>query len=765
MKKHASKLSLIILFIAALWGFYDLSPSSVKSSQTIREFSIDNALVHIKEISLKPHYVGTKAHKTVQNYIVQELKELGLKPTIQTQTIVNKKWFAGTTVENIVVKINGLEKGKSLLLLSHYDSSPHSSLGASDAGSGVATILEGLRAYLAKNKTPKNDIIILISDAEELGLLGAKAFVQYHPWAKDIGLVLNFEARGSGGPSYMLLETNGKNSKLISEFINANPSYPTSNSLLYSIYKKLPNDTDLTVFREIGDINGFNFAFIDDHFDYHTAQDSYIRLDKTTLAHQADYLMNSLNYFSESDIKNLQSDKDLIYVNFPFIKILTYPFSWVMPLFIIAVILLLIEVFIGLLLNKIQLKNILTGFIPSSLSVILCGGISYILWKFILLIHPSYNDILQGFTYNGYWYIAAFMCLNSWICLFIYKKFTKQNSLANLLIAPLILWLIVNFLIQGDFKGAGFFIIPVFITEIILAATLFLNREHKNYSIFFGIISIPTIYIFAPLIKLFPAGLGLKALFVSAILLALVFGLLLPILNESKVRNMLIKLLGFLSIIFFGVATISCEFDINNRKPNSLVYVQNISDSSSYWGTYNTVLDSYISQKIDEKDRTLNIKNAETKSKYNTKFKYAVKAKNISIETSKIFRNIDTIINNNRILKFTITPTRKINKYELSLKDSLYFNHLVVNDIPVNEGGYFSIKTGTFLVFHMSNADKNLQIEFSIPKKMNPTILLNEISYDLLDNKLMELAPRSENMIPMPFVTNDAIISTQKIEF
>ena len=60
------------------------------------------------------------------------------------------------------------------------------------------TILEGVRAYLALNKTPKNDIIILFSDAEELGLLGAQAFVEHHPWAKNIGLVLNFEARGSG---------------------------------------------------------------------------------------------------------------------------------------------------------------------------------------------------------------------------------------------------------------------------------------------------------------------------------------------------------------------------------------------------------------------------------------------------------------------------------------------------------------------------------------------------------------------------------------
>jgi hypothetical protein len=436
-----------------------------------------------------------------------------------------------------------------------------------------------------------------------------------------------------------------------------------------------------------------------------------------------------------------------------------------MPLYIIAGIILLLLLLFGIVLNKIQPKKLLAGFIPSTLSIVLCGGVSYLLWKLILLIHPSYNDMLQGFTYNGYWYIAAFVSLNSWICFFIYKKFTQKNTITNLLIAPITLWMIINFFIQGDFKGAGFFIIPVFIAEIILVVSIFLKPIDKNYSIFFGLVSIPTIYIFAPLIKLFPVGLGLKAIFISGVLLALIFGLLLPVLNSSNARNTFTKLAGVLTIIFFSIATMYSGFDIDNRKPNSLVYVQNTLDSTSYWGTYNTVLDAYVSQKIGEDNPSIKIKNAETKSKYNSKFTYAVKAENIPIKTSEITKDLDTIIDNKRILKFTIKPTRKINKYELSLRDSLYFNHLFVNDIPVNEGKYFSINKGTFLVYHMANADEKLQIEISIPKKEKPIIFLNEISYDLLDNPLLKVSPRSKNMMPMPFVTNDAIITIQKILF
>ncbi|MDD7915648.1 M20/M25/M40 family metallo-hydrolase [Polaribacter ponticola] len=545
MKRVSSILSILIVLGVIYWSFYELKPSLQKEKPLeATEFSISNALHHLKKISQNEHYVGSKEHKRVQQYIVNELNKMGFETKIQTQTAVNKKWFAATTAENIIARIKGSENGKALLLLSHYDSNPHSSLGASDAGSGVVTILEGVRAFLAKNETPKNDIIILISDAEELGLLGAQAFVDAHPWKKDIGLVLNFEARGSGGPSYMLMETNGKNSKLLSEFLAAKPNFPVANSLMYSVYKKLPNDTDLTVFRQDANINGFNFAFIGDHFDYHTAQDTYKRLDRETLLQQADYLTTSLNYFANSNLENLNSEEDYVYVNFPFSSLLTYSFSYVKPMLIIAIVLYLILLFFGFSLGKISIKKSLKGFIPYLISLVLCGAISLGLWKLLLLIHPQYQDILHGFTYNGYTYIIAFVFLNLWILLKTYQYFSKEEKEVDLLIAPLFIWILLNSIIAFYLKGAGFFIIPVYSALLVLAISIFMNLEAKSKRILFTLLSIPVIYIFAPLIKMFPVGLGLKNLFISGIIIALIFGLMIFTFHQKN-RNGFLNYAGF----------------------------------------------------------------------------------------------------------------------------------------------------------------------------------------------------------------------------
>ena len=130
--------------------------------------------------------------------------------------------------------------------------------GAGDNASGVAVVLETLRAIKAGPLLDR-DVIVLIDDGEEAGLLGANLFVDEHPWATDVGVVLNFDARGVSGPSIMF-ETSDKNGWLIHQFAIASPR-PVATSVSMDVYRIMPNDTDLTVFKRAG-FAGLNFAFV-----------------------------------------------------------------------------------------------------------------------------------------------------------------------------------------------------------------------------------------------------------------------------------------------------------------------------------------------------------------------------------------------------------------------------------------------------------------------------------------------------------------------
>ncbi|MBL4939825.1 MAG: M28 family peptidase [Lutibacter sp.] len=769
LKKYAQVISVLVIIATVYYSFYGLTPTEKKAAITQKtEFSITNALTHLKEITKKPHFTGSPEHKVVRDYIVSELEKLGLQVEIPAQIAVNKKWRAATNTKNILARIKGSETGKALLLLSHYDSNPHSSLGASDAGSGVVVILEGIRAFLAQHKQPKNDIIICISDAEELGLLGANAFVNHHRWAKDVGLVLNFEARGSGGPSYLLLETTGGNKKLIEAFQHADTPYPVGNSLMYSIYKMLPNDTDLTVFREDGNIEGYNFAFIGDHFDYHTAQDSYERMDIKSLKHQASYLVATLDYFSMNKLDDLKAEGDYVYFNFPYVGLVFYPFSWAVPMFIACVVFFLGLLVVGISKKKLTIQGILKGFVPFLLSLVSTSIIAIFGWKLLLKIHPQYHDILHGFTYNGYYYIAAFTVITLAICCWFYSGFFNKRTNQDLLIAPLFFWLLISGGAAFYLKGAAFFILPVIMLLLVLSILIFLKNS-KNTLFIFTFLSIPAILIFAPLVKMFPVGLGLKMLVISTVFTVLLFGLLVPVFQQYKKLKRMANALLIFGIFMMIIATIFAGYSDTRKQPNSMLYVFDATKNEAYWASYNSEIDEFTKQFLGENPTKGNFDKNTIASKYKTSIKLYAKAEIFNFEKPIIQLVLDTIINNNRKIHLHIVSVRNAHKIEVLSKMPIKFKSIKVNGEGVKNKSasdyVLSIHHGTILSYFITEENEAIDLEFIVDKNQQFDIDILEAKYDLFTNPQFKSTPRSSIMMPMPFVLNDASIIKTSIKF
>lgn len=275
---------------------------------------------HVSVIAQMPHPIGSAANREVRDYIVAYFESLGLETEVQTTTVVYRHptRSGGATVigfvENIIARLPGRLHSQAgalddLVVMGHYDSRPLTP-GAGDDASATASIMEAARIMVAA-PAPAHDVIFLITDGEEMGLLGAQSFFRQHPAAQRVGLVLNFEARGSYGASSMF-ETSKNNAWLIDRLIESAPDLLAS-SLSYEIYRKMPNDTDMSISKGEG-IPGLNFGFVAGLSDYHAMTDSLENLDMNTLAQQANYVLATARHFA--DLENWEgSEGDLTYFN------------------------------------------------------------------------------------------------------------------------------------------------------------------------------------------------------------------------------------------------------------------------------------------------------------------------------------------------------------------------------------------------------------------------------------------------------------------
>jgi len=166
----------------------------------------------------------------------------------------------------------------AVALMAHHDT-VWGSPGAADDTTGVASLLEVVRAVKAGG-TPPRDLIVLITDGEEMGLDGARQFFTADPLHRRVGALINVEARGGGGRT-TLFETSANNGAAIALAAGA-VRRPAGSSLAVFIYKVLPNDTDLSMALGLP-YTAYNYAFIGRPWLYHSPKATPGALDQGSL--------------------------------------------------------------------------------------------------------------------------------------------------------------------------------------------------------------------------------------------------------------------------------------------------------------------------------------------------------------------------------------------------------------------------------------------------------------------------------------------------
>lgn len=260
-------------------------PRPLPASAPVTAFSADRALDDIVAIASVPHAMGSAANHAARDRLLARMAALGLSPQVHAGVGVYQGGSGGRTIitggniENLVGVLPGRDRtAPAVALMAHYDSVTGSP-GAADDAAGVASALEIVRALKARG-VPARDVIVLLTDGEEAGMLGAEAFYNRDPMGSRVGFVFNMEARGAAGRVQMF-QTGEGNGGAIDVMRRTAPD-PHASSLTGFIYAHMPNDTDFTVSRKKA-VAGLNFAFLGHQFDYHSPTSTPATLDPGAL--------------------------------------------------------------------------------------------------------------------------------------------------------------------------------------------------------------------------------------------------------------------------------------------------------------------------------------------------------------------------------------------------------------------------------------------------------------------------------------------------
>lgn len=338
-KKIPIFLMIIVFAVGIPVGLQQMKPPSPPSESDTDYPAYKRMLDNLKDMTVLSHPAGSKELESVRTHILAQIREMGLEPIVETEVYTIEDIKSGLGVEpgeeneiedhirneahfnkndelilkNILVKLDAPNTDRGVLMMAHYDTEKGTP-GAGDDMISVCALLEAMREQ-SKNTNLENDIYFLFCDGEELGAFGSKAFVKSHPELKEsIDLVINVDGRGNRG-GVLMFESSAYNYDLMQYFKSAN-SRPLAFSFTSSLYRKMPNTTDMTSFLDEG-YSGLNFTVAEGVESYGAMSDNYENFNPRTAYNYLKTVGEMADYSAKEQFQGNSSKQDGVY--FPFL--------------------------------------------------------------------------------------------------------------------------------------------------------------------------------------------------------------------------------------------------------------------------------------------------------------------------------------------------------------------------------------------------------------------------------------------------------------
>jgi hypothetical protein len=553
-------------------------PDPLSASAPASEFSAERAFSHVEQIAERPHPVGSPANAEVRDYLVGQLEDLGLRPTVQQAT--SARTMEGTAsiarVHNIHARIPGSSPTGHVVLVAHYDSVPRGP-GAADDGAGVAAILEIARA-ITSDSQPRNDIDIVFTDAEEPWLLGAQAFVRDDRLDPRRSVVLNLEARGTSGPALMF-QSSSENASVIPAL--ASVQRPITSSGWEACYQLLPGDTDFTVFRNAG-FAGMNFAFFDGSARYHTPEDSPTNFDHASLQHMGSTVLATARKFAGQDLGAPRGGSLTYFTVLG--ELVHYPQSLAVSLAVLAAV-----VFVATLLyarrRGVRIRGV--GLAAASFLALLVVTMALGMgtWQVLRLLNPGYGSFHTGDTYQPEWYATGLLALTAALNVAWYLMM-RRRAPEEIILATWAWFLVLAILTAAFVPGAAYLFTwtPLVGCLFLVAAIRWGGEEPTWRYLALSAGAVPAIALLVPLVDLL-LSLGLAFVSGPMFMAVLVLVTALPVLDLLALRR---AWLVPVATAVVGLALVTAglridTFDDEHPRQIRLVYALDADQEQAWW--------------------------------------------------------------------------------------------------------------------------------------------------------------------------------------
>jgi len=516
-----------------------------------------------------PHPVGSPQNAIVRDRVIAEFRALGYVPVVERDLACAPNGSCAW-VENILATLPGRESGGAVILNAHYDSVP-AGPGAGDDATGVAAVLEVARAMRAL-PPPRHPILFLVDDGEEAGLLGAEAFVHRHS-ATDHSAVLVFEARGSSGRTLMF-ETSPGNRALVDAYARSVPR-PSTSSVYFSVYERLPNSTNFTTFKREG-YKGMAAAFIGDPAQYHTPQNRIENVPDGTLQHMGDTALGVTREIAGNGLG--AENGNASYYDVLTLAVFRWPEVFNIPVAVLALVSLCSLAGLQLRARRFTGRNLVWSIAIGLLPLFLAGLAGFALSSAL----AQHLDHAQWPASEGWLTLAAWMCGFAAVALcgmLARKKIRSAAAWTAAWIDTSVLGIAAAFLLPG---AAYLFVVPA-LAAVLMGGVSWSRRKVVDSPLAVVIPLVLMSMLIYPFGLDLIEGMGAGTLFGVAVLVASASAPLLPILVEMPhpFRIALFPVAG--ALVAIAAIIIVPVYTPEVPRPLTLVYHMDRGATGAHW--------------------------------------------------------------------------------------------------------------------------------------------------------------------------------------